>query len=722
MISLVAPSLAIAAAAATLIPLAIHLLWRRRRRPIEWGAMELLREAVRRRRRALQLERWVLLATRMLLLLLLGLGLAQLSLVGAAIPGGGGRTVHLVLDEGAASAAIEPDGRTTLEAIGDEAASLLAGLASSDEVSVVAASSPPRILVEPTADHGRALAAIREARASSSPSDLAGAIALVDALRRTREEAAAIVLLSGFRGGAIADLPLQAGGSDASESGPSATVRLAISPRTEPIANAAVVAVEAGRPIAGGGVAPLAVTIRREGDLAAGSVEVRIGGPDLPTSATREVRFSAGQRERTIEVGLPIASIASRSSIAATGPREEALHLVEASVGPDAQPLDDRGLALLDARRRVRIGLASRGGRFGEDAGGGWLSRALAPDREGPNELVEIDAATLAAGDLQALDAVVVARPDLVEAAAWPRLRAFADAGGLVVVLPPADEAIHAWLDPLAAAFDPPWRFAAAAESLDPPATVASPRAGSPWIAAIAAEAGELAEAVEVFRRLPPQGRIDADARILDLADGTPLVVAAESPGGGSLVLATAAADLSWTTLPVRPLMVPLLQEILREGVARGARGRAAWVGEASPPAAATASEIRTPSGEIVAVEEGRLARPLAEPGIHAVLDRGGRERDRFVARVDPRAASTRVVGEAEVLERLGEDWSFAEGEAIGRQLSRDETGRSLAAALLAAALALAVLEAFLARRFSHAGSLARGGAAAERLAAGGAA
>ncbi len=701
MISLLAPSLAIAAAAATLIPLAIHLLWRRRRRPIEWGAMALLLEAVRRRRRALQLERWILLATRMLLLLLLGLGLAQLSLAGGGLSGGG-RTVHLVLDEGVASAAIESDGRTTLEAIADEAAAIVAGLGASDEASVITASSPPRILVEPTADHGRALAAIREAKASASPSDLEGAIALVDSLRRSREEPAAIVLLSGFRGGAVATLPRQArGGGLPPEEAP--ILRLATTPRTEPVANAAVAAIEAGRPIAGGGVAPLRVTIRREGPLEAATVDLRIGGPDLPTSITRSVRFSAGQRERSVEVGVPIGTLGSPSE-------PEAPRLVEASVGPDAQAFDDRGLAMLDTRRRVRIGLASRGGRFGEDAGGGWLVRALAPDRSSPDEVVEIDAAALGGGDLQGLDAVVVARPDLLDAAAWPRLRAFADGGGLVVVLPPAGEAIHGWLDPLAAAFDPPWRFAAAAESLDPPQAVVPPPGGSSWISAISAEAAELAEAVEVFRRLPPQGGVEAASRILDLEDGTPLVVVSESRGGsgGALVLATAAADLSWTTLPVRPLMVPLLQEILREGVARRARGRAAWVGEAAPAAAAMAESIRTPSGEVVAVREGRLARPLAEPGVHAVLDRAGRPRDRFVARVDPLAASTRVLGEGEVRERLGEGWSFGNGEAIAGRLAGEESGRSLAAALLAAAVALAVLETILANRFSHPSPLGR--------------
>ena len=40
------PGLALAAVAAVALPILIHLLFRRRRRPVEWAAMELLRRAL----------------------------------------------------------------------------------------------------------------------------------------------------------------------------------------------------------------------------------------------------------------------------------------------------------------------------------------------------------------------------------------------------------------------------------------------------------------------------------------------------------------------------------------------------------------------------------------------------------------------------------------------------------------------------------------------------
>ena len=70
------PGLAIAAGMAVAVPVAIHLLMRRRRKPVEWAAMELLREALRRVERKRRVERWLLLAVRCLLVICAGLAIA----------------------------------------------------------------------------------------------------------------------------------------------------------------------------------------------------------------------------------------------------------------------------------------------------------------------------------------------------------------------------------------------------------------------------------------------------------------------------------------------------------------------------------------------------------------------------------------------------------------------------------------------------------------------
>ncbi|MEX2185721.1 MAG: BatA domain-containing protein [Pirellulales bacterium] len=68
---------AIAGAAAATGPVVIHLLNRRRFRVVRWGAMDFLRQAIRRNRRILELRDLLLLVLRTLAVLLFGLALAR---------------------------------------------------------------------------------------------------------------------------------------------------------------------------------------------------------------------------------------------------------------------------------------------------------------------------------------------------------------------------------------------------------------------------------------------------------------------------------------------------------------------------------------------------------------------------------------------------------------------------------------------------------------------
>ena len=113
------PSLAVAGVLCVALPVAVHLWSRRRRRQSPWGAMRFLALAYKKQRRRLQLERWLLLAARCLVVVVAGLALAG-PLVGGAgggwatwwdrIPGLGhasangsaadaARVVHVVVDD-----------------------------------------------------------------------------------------------------------------------------------------------------------------------------------------------------------------------------------------------------------------------------------------------------------------------------------------------------------------------------------------------------------------------------------------------------------------------------------------------------------------------------------------------------------------------------------------------------------------------------------------------
>src|SRR5882724_4251200 len=59
------------------LPIIIHILNRRRFKTVDWAAMTFLLQALRKNRRRLRFEQWLLLATRCAVLLLLGLALAR---------------------------------------------------------------------------------------------------------------------------------------------------------------------------------------------------------------------------------------------------------------------------------------------------------------------------------------------------------------------------------------------------------------------------------------------------------------------------------------------------------------------------------------------------------------------------------------------------------------------------------------------------------------------
>src|SRR5436190_14728409 len=118
--------LAVAGACAIAIPIIIHLLFRQRRKPIEWAAMRFLLEAFRKHKRRLQLEQLLLLAVRCLIPLLIGLALAQPLLQATILAtAAGNRAVYLIIDNGLVSGVAESDKANALKHHADEAVDIV---------------------------------------------------------------------------------------------------------------------------------------------------------------------------------------------------------------------------------------------------------------------------------------------------------------------------------------------------------------------------------------------------------------------------------------------------------------------------------------------------------------------------------------------------------------------------------------------------------------------
>ncbi len=127
------------------IPIIIHLLNRRRFRRVEWAPMRHLKLTIRRNRRRIQIEQWLLLLLRIALPVLLFLFLARPVLHPTGLEnwiGGGGRSSQVVLIDDSLSMGYASGGPPAFHRAREVAAALLGAANPRDRCTLVAASAP----------------------------------------------------------------------------------------------------------------------------------------------------------------------------------------------------------------------------------------------------------------------------------------------------------------------------------------------------------------------------------------------------------------------------------------------------------------------------------------------------------------------------------------------------------------------------------------------------
>jgi len=166
--------------AAAAAPLLIHLWSRNRYRETPWAAMQFLLAAIRKNARRLQLQQWLLLAVRTLIIMLTVLAVAE-PYGERLLAGGTGAPRHkiLVLD-GSFSMGYRSHGATIFERARNLAAQAVRDCRPGDAVTVIDMSRPARLIVGPdNMDHTSAATQIESLAPSQTPADLPGGIALI---------------------------------------------------------------------------------------------------------------------------------------------------------------------------------------------------------------------------------------------------------------------------------------------------------------------------------------------------------------------------------------------------------------------------------------------------------------------------------------------------------------------------------------------------------------
>lgn len=166
--------------AAAAAPLLIHLWSRHRFRESPWAAMQFLLAAMRKNARRLQLQQWLLLAVRTLIIVLIVLAVAEP--YGVRLLAGGSRApVHKVLViDGSYSMAYRADSNTNFAHAKQLAAELVQKSQSDDVFTVILMTSAPKLIIGPEViDQATVASKIESLAQPQTGADLAGALALV---------------------------------------------------------------------------------------------------------------------------------------------------------------------------------------------------------------------------------------------------------------------------------------------------------------------------------------------------------------------------------------------------------------------------------------------------------------------------------------------------------------------------------------------------------------
>lgn len=769
------PWLLAAGLGAVALPILIHILMRRRRRPMRWAAMRFLIQAAKRQRQRVRFEQLLLLLARCLIVALAALAIARPTLPGGdPLLGSRATTLYLVLDNSLTSSVGVPDALSQHQL---DALNLLERLdpLRGDRAALISLASPSTALLSPaTSDLQSVGAAIRNLSPAHSSADLQGSLTRLaadisqDAAGGSRS---VVAILSEFRAGsAPIDRPLP-------PLGESPDLAMAASrPVRDPIDNTAITAVEPLRPIVLGQADASTTQVRIRAARFGPSIASRAEAPvELLIADTRVVArgtlvFEPGSRDASIALGIDGAAL---GDLRRDGPGP--ITITARLTMRDALLADDLRRAVIERRESLVVGLVAPR-RFGplpsvsDYRAADWAQAALDPEalRDGAEIRVQgIDPAAVDASTLAGLEAVVIAEPQSITIEGWSALRRFADLGGLILLFPQPGPGAQVWTDAALSAFDVPWELpregmllsndepatatppaptpaGPTAEPITPAdattsfiaATLARPETPSPLVAMIEGELTDLLRPIALTRAMPVTLRSTQGTQtLLTLGDTRPIMVAA-APGSrailsddplastssrGLIIYLGLALDLDWSDLPTKPLLLPLIQEVIRQGVSHA---RGGWVIDAgaTPVAAAGAVELNwlaatppPPGGlDTIPLHPSGLARqPIRHAGAYQGVDSSGAPRGLVLVNPATAASNTDLRSDADIASWLATAgvgramWLDADaalaGDSAAPGSAPSRRDWSWLPALFAAALALAILEAIAARFFSHA-------------------
>ncbi|MBX3747259.1 MAG: BatA domain-containing protein [Verrucomicrobiae bacterium] len=703
--------------AAVAVPILIHLLNRRRFRRVSWAAMRFLRASIEKNRRRMELEDWILLALRCLMVLLLALALARPALRSAAAFLETGRAAAvLVLDRSGSMQA--GDGVRTRFDLAKEAAeaALEAYPAGSTVAMVLGADRLEEPVGEPAFDLARVRQAVREATVSELGTDHAvGLLRALEVLGGQTALRKEIVLVTDRQGWGWRRWPeVEAALLEVAQD-----TRLRVVLVGAPVEENLSV-VELSR---SAGFATAGEPVRFQAEVA-----YRGGQPMRQVRATLHVNGGPAVDEALAEEMMPGES--RRLTFFARLP-SPGWHAVSVRLPADRMPADDGGTRMVRAVERVRVlvvdGDAESNGAF-------FLRQALQPvPREvAPEYFLQprvVAAGQLAFTRLGDFDAVILSDVPPLASGAVDALARYVREGGALIGFagPQAQEAFYhgelrdrtgllpASLGGLKG--NPESEEGVLHWEQGPyrhPVLTLWNEAGAGTLAGVRFLAGW-----EWVMPLAEAGRAGMDSEVIvRWADGTPAVVERRL-GRGRAMWFGSTAGTGWNDLAVRPAFVPLLHRAVgllaetaeaqrngRVGMAMGVRMAPEWTGRDVVVTVPGVPERRV-TRLVGAGEDGAqlVFEETVRAGVYGVAAPGDPTvLAQFAVWPDPAESDLTdwTPEQREEVEKRAQVIDWEPGQDLRALFERERVGVEIWWPLILGVLVLGCVESWLAQRFSR--------------------
>jgi hypothetical protein len=552
----------LAGAAAFLIPLIIHLLNKRRVTTVQWGAMHLLKEALRQKKRNLKIEQLLLLITRIAIPIILALCLARpvMSFL-RQLPGLDKSSLVVVLDNSYSMRA-PAEGGSARDKARSDLRQILESLPRGSDVSVILAGQPVKTLLgEPSTLLEEIPKLLEKEPSFAGPLALQEAFQLAEVeLKRMGSGAREVLLLSDFQ---------QSDWRNLAEGGSLPALESLSKTEPKPLLTFLRAASDLQENLVMASVTPSAFVVAKEQTVALRALVKNHGQRAYQDLAVHLEADGARIRSTRISVAPNAESVLTLNHAFATAGD----HSLTIRVEGDAFPDDNAVSLVLPVREQVSCLLVAGEAGAGPLAGPtDFLEIALTPHQRAQASLKDVIKAGVVPSNqlreksFEGAEVVVLSNVEKLQGRGFDDLRQFVERGGglLVFVGPDCDER---WYDQ---------EFYRDGKGLFParlkgfghvdegqiPARILSQRHSHPATAYFNDARGMKLEDA-AFQHWPKFEKISSESRVLLNLDRGDAFMVEKAFGKGRVIAVAGTANAQWSNLPLQPVFVPLMQRLV---------------------------------------------------------------------------------------------------------------------------------------------------------------